>query len=91
MEPDKSGAELFREDNNQQFTSDSELFERDTEQWLRKYKPGLSDDQMWEELREVQRLRMKEFVELAIELHPDLKEKLPIFPVLPPKPRKRAR
>ncbi len=88
MEPDMSDAESFPRNSTQRFMSDAELFERNTEQWLRKYKPGLSDEQVWDELREVQWLRLREFYELAIELYPDLKERIPIYPVLPPKPRK---
>ncbi len=68
--------------------ADPELFQKDTEKWLRKYRPELSDEQIWDELREIQRLRLKEFYEMAIEIYPDLKDRIPIYPILPPRPRK---
>ncbi|HEX9988265.1 MAG TPA: hypothetical protein VGE45_07295 [Chloroflexia bacterium] len=71
--------------------ADPELFQRDTEQWLRKYRPDLTEQQIWEELREIQRLRLKEFYEIAIEIYPDLKEKVPMYPILPPRPRKQRK
>ncbi|HEX9990239.1 MAG TPA: hypothetical protein VGE45_17405 [Chloroflexia bacterium] len=67
---------------------DEDLFGRDTEQWLRKYKPDWSDEQIREELRKMRVRSLLEFYEAAIQRHPDLEEDLPLLPATPSRPPK---
>ncbi|HEX9986883.1 MAG TPA: hypothetical protein VGE45_00170 [Chloroflexia bacterium] len=68
---------------------DEDLFEQNTEQWLRKYKPHWSDERIEEELRTIRLMSLLDFYEEAIKLYPDLKDRLPLLPPVQGNKRKR--
>jgi hypothetical protein len=63
---------------------DADLFERDTERWLKRFNPTWSEERIIGALRTIRLISLVEFYEAAIKLHPDLTEKLP--QLLPAKP-----
>jgi hypothetical protein len=66
---------------------DEDLFQQDTEQWLRKYMTDWDDKRIEEELRRIRLMSLVAFYESAIKLlspHPELLNKLPqVFPAIP--------
>lgn len=59
---------------------EEDLFQEDTEQWLRKFMPHLSEEQIEQELQTVRMLSLLEFYESVAESYPELLEKLPKIP-----------
>jgi hypothetical protein len=66
---------------------DEDLFQQDTEQWLRDYMTDWDDKRIEEELRRIRLMSLVAFYESAMEVlrpYPDLLKKLPkVLPAIP--------
>jgi hypothetical protein len=59
---------------------EEELFQEDTEQWVRKYMPDLNEEQIDQELQIIRMMSLLDFYEGVVESYPHLLDTLPKIP-----------
>src|SRR5690349_18867839 len=68
---------------NHDIAENDHLFYEDTELFLRSRHPDWSDQRVDEELRQIRIHSLHDFYEMAIEIYPDLKDRIPLLPARP--------